>query len=265
MSVSVMVLNMREQPLMPTTPQKARKLLKQQKGKVVQRLPFIIQLLYATGENTQDVELGLDPGYSQSGFSAITAQKELIAGEVQFRKDVSKKLTERRMYRQTRRANKTRYRPPRFDNRRRAKSWLAPSIQHKLDSHLRLVEILQTMLPITRITVELGTFDPQKLQNPEIKGVEYQQGELAGYEVREYLLHKWARTCAYCGKRNIPLEIEHIIPKSRGGSNRVSNLTLSCRPCNQKKGNKTATEFGNPQLQTKAKKPLKTVPFMNLV
>ncbi|MFW9914451.1 MAG: RNA-guided endonuclease IscB [Candidatus Thorarchaeota archaeon] len=265
MSVSVMVWNMRGQPLMPTTPQKARKLLKQQKAKVIQRLPFMIQLLYATGENTQAVELGLDPGYKKSGFSVRTAQKELLAGEVHFRRDVSQKLTARRMYRKTRRSNKTRYRPPRFDNRRRAKGWLAPSIQHKLDSHLRFVQKLQAMLPITRITVEVGTFDPQKLQNPEIKGVEYQQGELAGYEVREYLLHKWGRTCAYCGKTNLPVEIDHMIPKSRGGSDRVSNLTLSCRPCNQKKGNQTAAEFGYPQLQAKAEKPLKAVPFMNLV
>ncbi|MHA2271458.1 MAG: RNA-guided endonuclease IscB [Candidatus Hodarchaeales archaeon] len=265
MSVSVMVLNMRGQPLMPTTPQKARRLLKEKRAKVIQRLPFMLQLRYATGENKQSVELGLDPGYSQSGFSVITTKKELLAGEVHFRTDVSKKLTERRMYRRTRRSNKTRYRPPRFANRRREQGWLAPSIQHKLDSHLRFIQKLQTMLPITRITVEVGTFDPQKLQNPEIRGVEYQQGELAGYEVREYLLHKWQRTCAYCGKTNLPLEIDHIIPKSRGGSDRVANLALSCRKCNQQKGNQTAAEFGYPELHATAKTSLKTVPFMNLV
>ncbi|MFW9915299.1 MAG: RNA-guided endonuclease IscB [Candidatus Thorarchaeota archaeon] len=265
MSVSVMVWNMRGQPLMPTTPQKARRLLKERKVKVIQRLPFVVQLKYATGENTQDVELGLDPGYLTSGFSVKTAKKELIAGEVHFRKDVSKKLTERRMYRRTRRANKTRYRPPRFKNRGRQEGWLPPSIQHKLDSHLRLIQSLERMLPITRMTVEVGTFDPQKMQNPEITGVEYQQGELQGYEVREYLLHKWGRTCAYCGNTNLPLEVEHLTPKSRGGSDRVANLTLSCRKCNLKKGNKTATEFGYPQLQGQAKTTLKGVPFMNLV
>ncbi|MFQ5980397.1 MAG: RNA-guided endonuclease IscB [Candidatus Heimdallarchaeota archaeon] len=218
MSVSVMVLNMRGQPLMPTTPRKARKLLKTGKVKVVQRTPFMLQLRYATGESKQDIELGIDPGYCQSGFSVITTKKELLAGEIQFRMDMSKKLTEHRMYRRTRRSNKTRYRPPRFDNRRREKGWLAPSIQHKFDSHLRLIRKFQKMLPITQIIVEVATFDPQKLQNPEIRGVEYQQGELQGYEVREYLLHKWGRMCAYCGKTNIPLEIEHIIPKSCGGS-----------------------------------------------
>ncbi len=265
MSVSVMVLNMRGLPLMPTTPQNARRLLKEKRAKVIQRLPFMIQLMHASGENKQEVQLGVDPGYSQSGFSVKTAQKELLAAEVHFRMDVSLKLIERRMYRRTRRARKTRYRPPHFDNRRREQGWLAPSIQHKLESHLRFIQKLQKILPITQITVEVGTFDPQKLQNPEIRGVEYQQGELAGYEVREYLLHKWGRTCAYCGKTNLPLEIEHITPKSRGGSDRISNLTLSCRPCNQKKGNQTATEFGYPELKATAKKTLKAVPFMNLV
>ncbi len=225
----------------------------------------MVQLMYATGENKQAVRLGIDPGYSQSGFSAITAKKELIAGEVQFRRDVSKKLTERRMYRRTRRSNKTRYRPARFANRRRKKGWLAPSMQHKLDSHLRFIWKLQTMLPITTLIIETATFDTQKIQNPEIQGIEYQHGTLAGYEVKEYLLHKWGRQCAYCGKTKIPLEIEHIIPKSRGGSNRVSNLMLSCQHCNQKKGNKTAKEFGYPNIQEKAKTSLKATPFMNLV
>ena len=101
------------------------------------------------------------------------------------------------------------------------------------------------------------------MQHPEISGVEYQQGELAGYEVREYLLEKWHRRCAYCGKEGVPLEIEHLTPRSRGGSNRVSNLTLACRPCNQKKGNCTAAEFGHPELQAKAKAPLKDAAAVN--
>ncbi len=101
------------------------------------------------------------------------------------------------------------------------------------------------------------------MQNPSISGVEYQQGELLGYEVREYLLEKWDRKCAYCGKNNIPLQIEHIVPKSRGGSNRISNLTIACQNCNQKKNNMTAAEFGFPEIQAQAKKPLKDAAMMN--
>jgi 5-methylcytosine-specific restriction endonuclease McrA len=250
---------------MPTTPRKARRLLKTGKANVIQRNPFTIQLHYPTGDALQPITLGIDAVYSQIGFSALTEKQEVIAGELHLRMDISKNLTARRMYRRTRRSRKTRHRPPRFKNRSCSPGWLAPSIQHKLDSHLRLIVNLQKILPMSRIVVEIATFDTQKLQTPEIKGIEYQEGELAGYEVREYLLHKWGRQCAYCHKSNIPLEVEHIVPKSRGGSNRVSNLTLSCRKCNLKKSNKTAKEFGYPQIHAKAKISLKAAPFMNLV
>lgn len=117
--------------------------------------------------------------------------------------------------------------------------------------------------PISGIAVETVRFDTQALQNPEISEVEYQQGELAGYEIREYLLEKWNRKCAYCGIGNIPLEIEHIVPKSRGGSNRVSNLTLSCTTCNQKKGKQTAFEYGFPKIQQQSKQPLRDAAAVN--
>ena len=260
----VPVLNMRGEPLMPTTPRKARKILEQGKAKVIHRTPFTIQLLYITGENKQDITLGIDPAYSKIGYSAVSADKELIAGEVELRNDIKRLLEQRAAYRRTRRGRLW-HREPRFDNRSREEGWFAPSIQHKLDSHIKLIDRLKNILPITKVVVEIATFDQQKMQNPEISGVEYQQGELLGYEVREYLLEKWQRKCAYCGKTNIPLEIEHIIPKSKGGSNRVSNLTIACHACNQAKGNQTAKEFGHPTIQAKAKKPLQSAAFMNIV
>ncbi len=260
----VPVLNMRGEPLMPTTPRKARILLEEGKAKVVHRTPFTIQLLYATGETKQDVTLGVDAGYATIGFSAVSADRELIAGELTLRNDIKRLLEKRAAYRRTRRSRKW-HRKPRFDNRGIPKGWLAPSIKHKLNSHIRLIEKLKSILPITRIIVEVASFDQQKMQKPEISGVEYQQGELQGYEVREYLLEKFNRKCAYCGKKDVPLEIEHIVPKSRGGSNRVSNLTISCHECNQKKGNQTAEEFGHPKIHAKAEKTLKATAFMNIV
>jgi hypothetical protein len=128
-----------------------------------------------------------------------------------------------------------------------------------------LIKKLKKLLPVTRIEVEVASFDAQKIQNPEISGIEYQQGELQGYEVREYLLEKFQRKCAYCGKTDIPLEIEHVIPSSKGGSDRVSNLTIACHKCNQKKGNKTAAEFGHPEIEALCKKSLKASAFMNTV
>lgn len=260
----VPVLNMRGEPLMPTTPRKARKLLEASKAKVISRTPFVIQLLYPTGEAKQDITLGIDAGYSKIGYSAITARRELVVGELKLRSNILKLLRKRKVYRGDRR-NRKWYREIRFNNRCRKDDWLAPTLEHKLQSHIRLIERLKQILPISKVIVEVATFDQQKMQNPEIRGVEYQQGELQGYEVREYLLEKWGRKCAYCGKTDVPLEVEHIVPKSRGGSDRVSNLTISCHECNQKKGNKTAEEFGYPRIQRKAKESLKAAAFMNSI
>lgn len=263
--ICVFVLNMRGKPMMPTSPGKARMLLKRGKAKVVQRDPFTIQLEYPTGENKQHIKLGLDPGYKNVGFSTTTEKRELISGEVILRNDVSEKITEKKMYRTNRRGRIPAYREPGFENRYVPKGWLAPSIQHKLDTYVRLVEKFDKILPITGITIETSPFDMQKMMNSEISGIEYQQGELQGYEVKEYLLEKWGRKCAYCKIENVPFEAEHIIPTSRGGTNRVSNLTIACHECNQKKGNLTAAEFGHPEVQIMAKKSLKSAAFMNVV
>ena len=263
----VFVLNKYGKPLMPCKPQRAKRLLKEGKATVVNLTPFTIQLLYGSSGYKQKVILGIDAGYSKVGFSAKTDKKELIGGEIELRSDIKRLLEKRSAYRKTRRGRLW-HREPRFLNRtsKKKKGWFAPSIQHKLDSHIKLVKKINDILPISQTIVEVASFDTQKMQNPEIKGVEYQQGELyGGYEVREYLLEKWGRKCAYCGKTNLPLEVEHIIPKSRGGSDRVSNLTISCHDCNQRKGNKTAEEFGYPDIQEKAKKSLKAAAFMNTV
>lgn len=260
--VPVYLLNLRGKPLMPT-PRKARILLKTGKAKVIQRTPFTIQLNFATGESKQPISLGLDPGYAHIGFSAITTKKELISGEVTIRNDIPKKLVERKQYRRDRR-NRLRYRQPRFSNRKRTET-LSPSIRHKLQTHINFVDRIKRILPISSIKVEVAAFDTQRMQNPEISGREYRQGELQGYEIREYLLEKYKRTCAYCSKFDIPLQVEHIVPKSKGGSDRVSNLTISCHKCNQKKGNKTAEEFGHPEIHELAKQSMKPAAFMNSI
>ena len=260
----VFVINKNGKPLMPCKPAKARHLLEADKAEVVQWTPFTIRLFWDCEEDTQDITLGIDAGYSTVGYSAVTTDKELIAGELTLRSDIKRLLEKRAAYRRTRRSRKW-YREPRFNNRGIPKGWLAPSILHKLRSHISLIEKLKSILPITRIIVEVASFDTQKMQNPEISGVEYQQGELQGYEVREYLLEKFNRKCAYCGKKDVPLEIEHIVPKSRGGSDRVSNLTIACHECNQTKGSQTSEEFGYPKIHAKAEKTLKATAFMNCV
>lgn len=172
-------------------------------------------------------------------------------------------LDSRRAVRRGRRTRQTRYRKPRFDNRRRTDGWLPPSLESWAGNVETWARRLAGLTPVSRIEVETVRFDTHQLVNPEVSGVEYQQGELYGYEVREYLLEKWGRKCAYCGAENVPLEVEHLIPRSRGGSNRVGNLTISCRPCNQAKGSQTAAEFGHPHLLAQANQPLKDAAAVN--
>jgi 5-methylcytosine-specific restriction endonuclease McrA len=145
--------------------------------------------------------------------------------------------------RRRRRGANLRHRAPRFDNRTRPTGWLAPSLQHRVNTQLAWVARIRRWAPVSAVPTELVRFDMQLMQDAEISGVEYQQGVLAGYEVREYLLAKWDRTCAYCGAKEVPLQVEHIHPKSRGGSNRVSNLTLACGPCNTKKDARDIQDF----------------------
>ena len=140
---------------------------------------------------------------------------------------------------------------------------MPPSLEARVDQTVHAVAKLRQRVPITAISVEHVRFDTQAVRNPEISGIEYQQGTLDGYAVREYLLEKRGRTCVYCGAIDVPLQVEHIVPKSRGGSNRVSNLTLACEPCNLTENNQTAIEFGYPHIQAQAQKPLKDAAMMN--
>ncbi|MHB1811993.1 MAG: RNA-guided endonuclease IscB [Thermoplasmataceae archaeon] len=261
----VPVINMRNEPLMPTTPGKARKLLKQNKARVISPSPFTIQLLYATGETKQPVRLGTDSGYKYIGFSVITERRELMSGEAVIRTDIPKLNQEKAMYRRNRR-DKLWYRQPRFMNRGNKKEgWFAPSIDHKLQTHMRLIGKLKRILPISDVIIEVASFDTQKMQNPEMSGMEYQQGELQGYEIREYLLEKFHRTCVYCGKTGVPLEVEHLTPRSRDGPDTVNNLAISCHNCNQKKNNLTAEEFGYPEVRKRALITMRDAAFMNTV
>ncbi|EAY56097.1 MAG: putative endonuclease, partial [Leptospirillum rubarum] len=239
--------------------------------------PFTIRLKDRVGGVTQPVRVKLDPGSKSTGLAVVreeegdgkTTAHVLFQAEIHHRgAAIKKKLDQRRAFRRRRRGN-LRYRKPRVDNRTRPDGWLPPSLRHRVDTTLSWVDRLRRRVPVTGISQELVRFDMQKIENPEISGVEYQQGTLAGYEVREYLLEKWGRTCAYCGSENVPLEIDHIHPRSLGGSDRVSNLTLACRSCNLKKGNRPVGEFlaKTPErlsmILARAKAPLKDAAAVN--
>ena len=245
--MSVFVLDKTKKPLMPCSEKRARLLLERGRAVVARRHPFTIRLKDRSGGVTQPVRVKLDPGSKTSGVAVVReapdGQHVVWLAEIQHRGHAIREAMDRRRAFRKRRRGNLRHRPPRFDNRTRSEGWLPPSLQHRVDTTTSWVNRLQRLAPIEAISMELVRFDTQKLVTPEIRGTEYQQGTLAGYEVREYLLEKWGRTCAYCDARDVPLEVEHIHPRSKGGSDRVSNLTLACHACNQAKGSLDVRAF----------------------
>jgi 5-methylcytosine-specific restriction endonuclease McrA len=264
-----------KKPLMPCRPARARKLLTAGRAAIYRRHPFTIILKDRDDGEVQAVEIKVDPGSKTSGVALVGHFEQqgvvvLFGVNLNHRGQAIKNALEsRRSLRRGRRGRKTRYRQARFMNRTRKAGWLAPSVESRVVNTESIIRTLTARCPITSASVELVKFDTQAMVNPEISGTEYQQGELAGYEVREYLLEKWNRTCAYCGAQNIPLQVEHIIPRANGGSNRVSNLTLACQPCNQKKGSHPIEVFlkNKPELlkriKAQAKVPLKDAAAVN--
>jgi 5-methylcytosine-specific restriction endonuclease McrA len=232
----VLVINKDGRPLMPTTPRKARVLLESGKAKIIGRDPFTIQLIYGSTGYVQSVTLGIDAGYGTIGFSAISDKEELIGGELNLLPSVSARLTDRRKYRVGRRS-RLRHRAPRFDNRRRPAGWLAPSIQHKLDAHIKLVERIKARLPVAKIIVETASFDIQKINNPEIDKAGYQAGEQMGYHnLAAYIRYRDDYKCQNpeCkSKSDLPTQIHHIgyWKPSPDRSDRPANLITLCIKC----------------------------------
>lgn len=247
---------------MPCTKAKARKLLKNNKAKIFKYTPFTIQLLFECEDKVQPINLGVDAGSKVIGLSASTKDKELYSSEIELRDDISKLLATRSQYRRTRR-NRLRYRKPRFNNRtkRKKKGWLAPSIEHKIQSHFRAIRDVNKILPIDKIIVETASFDIQKIKNPSISGKEYQEGEQLGFwNVREYILFRDGHKCQHCkGKSGDKiLQVHHIVSRKVGGDS-PSNLVTLCKTCHQ------AYHKGKADLKTKKAKSFKDSAFMGIM
>ena len=252
---------------MPCRPARARRLLKSGRARVVKLFPFTIRLTDRLIEDSklQPVLVKIDPGSRQTGVALVRADEKahhhalFFINLVHRGESIRDALTARRNCRRRRRGN-LRHRAPRFLNRTKPQGWLPPSLQHRVDTVTSWVSKLTGLVPVTGLVEELVKFDAQKLQNPEISGTEYQQGTLFEYEVREYLLEKFGRRCVYCGAENVPLNIDHVVPKARGGSNRISNLVLACVDCNEKKGSQPVEVFlkNRPEVLDRIKRRLKT-------
>ena len=289
--LSVFVLDQRKRPLMPCSQKRARKLLESGRARVHKLFPFAIRLIDRSVDSCilQPLRLSIDPGSKTTGMALCRVEMgvDSSTGEitppvmhiaflmelVHRGQQIKDALKSRAPLRRTRRTRNLRYRAPRFLNRGGDKTdWIGPSLMHRVLTTKTWVTRITKLAPITYLAQELVKFDLQKMQaraeGRDISGVEYQQGSLFGFEVREYLLAKWGRQCMYCDKTGVPLQIEHITPKSKGGSNRISNLGLSCDCCNNKKAARDVREFVKDpkrlaRILAQAKAPLKDAAAVN--
>ena len=272
----IFVIDTDKRPKDPIHPAQARQLLRNGKAAIFRRFPFTLILKESLpNKPVQTYRIKIDPGAKTTGIAIVsdTTGDVVFAAELQHRGfAIKESLLSRKQLRRGRRNpsgsqsptegnppsglshRKTRYRqPPKHEwsrkgnkmpsPKQRREGWLPPSLLSRVHNIETWVKRLSKYANITAISQELVKFDTQIMQNPEIQGNEYQQGTLAGYETRQYLLEKWGRDCAYCGKPGLKLQIEHIQPKAKGGSNRISNLTLSCESCNLKKGTQDIKDF----------------------
>ncbi|WP_106497316.1 RNA-guided endonuclease IscB [Lentibacillus sp. Marseille-P4043] len=262
----VFVINKHGKPLMPCKPRKARLLLKEKKAKIVSRNPFGIQLLYETNSYTQEVKIGIDLGAKYVGIAITSEDKVLAKGEVELRQDVKSAIDTRRTYRRSRRNRKTRYRKPRFQNRTRGKRWLPPSIQSRVENTFFWIDKFCDLVPNPKLTMEVSKFDVQKMIDPAIQGVAYQEGQTYGYhDVRYFVLARDHYTCQVCKKKGKILNTHHIIYRTHGGSNRADNLITVCTDCHTHDNHQRGNILWKWMVEGKRLPQYKEGPFMNIV
>lgn len=260
----VLVLDTNRKPLMPCYPARAKKLLASGRASVFRRYPFTIILHDRKVENSvlQPMEIKIDQGSKTTGVALVvhgdTGHAVAFAAHIEHRTNIKSSLDSRRALRRSRRQRKTRYRAPRFLNRTRPKGWLPPSLVSKAENILNWVIRFARFAPISKFALETAKFDVQKLNNPDIQGVGYQQGRMYGYaDKKAYLLEREQWCCIYCGTHasKAKMEIEHVIPKSKGGTDSLDNLVLSCNACNQAKGNQDVQTYlkGKPSVLKRVK------------
>lgn len=269
----VFVVDGNKKPLQLCSPARARILQNQGKAKKLKMYPFTLILeREIEAEVTQELEIRIDPGSKTTGIALIDVktQRCIWALHIEHRgENIKQSLITRAGYRRSRRTRNVRHRKARFHQRRKPEGWLPPSLMHRVQTIETWVKRISKLCNITKISIERAKFDTQLMENESIKGKEYQQGTLMGYEIREFLLERLGRECSYCGKKNVSLEVEHIHPKSKGGSNRISNLCLSCHECNEEKSDRDVEDFLKDKpdvlkkIKAQQKKSLKDVAAVN--
>jgi N6-L-threonylcarbamoyladenine synthase len=258
----IYVISKNGNPLMPTQRHgKVKHLLREGKAKIIAYTPFTIQLTYDATEYTQSTTLGVDVGSKKIGLSVTTKQTELFSAEIELRTDIVNNIATRKQYRRSKRNRKTRYRKPRFNNRKKKKGRLAPSVNNRIDAHLKWVDKISHMLPITKIIAEVASFDIQKIKNPEISGEQYQQGEQLNFcNVREYVLWRDGHKCTHCkGKSGDKILSVHHIESRKTGGDAPNNLITLCTTCHDKHHD------GEITIKAKRGKSFKDAAFMGIM
>ena len=241
----VYVLNKDGQLLMPTNRHgKVKHLLKNGKAKVVRRCPFTIKLLYENTNYTQNLTLGVDTGSGTIGTAVSDDNGNIVyMSKIEVRNDISAKLTQRSKYRRNRRNRKTRYRKARWLNRKNSikSNRFSPTMVSKFHSHIKEIEFVKSILPITTLVLETAQFDTHLLKNPslanpKVKHWGYQKGVNYGFEnTKAMVLNRDSYTCQCCkGKhKDSKLEVHHVVYRSQGGSDEESNLITLCHTCHK--------------------------------
>jgi hypothetical protein len=231
--MKVYVINRNGHPLMPCTPAKARKLLRDGKARAAGCYPFTIQLLWDCEEHVQDVTLGIDKGSKITGIACVGRGEVLLAAEVYHRLDVKEKLDARRTHRKNRRARAW-YRPARFANRAsgRRSGRLPPSIKANAEEVIRVVR--QLPLPIFHIVIEDVQVDIARLNNPTLRGRQYQDRTRLDENLRIACLMRDDYQCQQCGKQHCRLEAHHLVYRQHDGQDTLANLLTLCEACHHK-------------------------------
>lgn len=265
-NLRVFVLNKRGEPLMPCSVKRARLLLKNGQARIIRYNPFTIQLTVATGESKQDISIGIDTGAKHIGIAITSEDKVLSKGEIELRDDISDNMKTRLILRKARRSRNTRYRPVRFLNRSRKNGWLPPSVQSKIDATFKWMDIFSSLVPDPYLSIEVGKFDIAKMINPNITGVDYQNGDCKDYySVRYFVFARDKYICQVCKKKNTILHTHHIIFKSCGGTNRADNLISVCTDCHTNENHKEGGILYNWMQNKKGVKQYREAAFMNIV
>ena len=270
----VYVLDVNGNPMMPTSRfGKVRRLLKDKKAKVIRRNPFTIKLLYKTETHVvQSCVLGIDTGSAHVGTAVYSKGKILYISQVNIRNDIKSKMDDRRGYRRSRRFRHTRYRKPRFLNRKNSirKDRFSPTMISKYQSHIREIDFIKSILPISQLVLETGTFDTHLLKNPSLANPKirhwgYQKGTNYGFEnTKAMVLNRDNYTCQYCKTKKGTLHVHHIIYRSKGGSDEIENLTTLCEYCHKNLHSGKLKDFES-KLDGKRKGQLKHATQMNSI